>query len=177
MTSVFRSASGSAFVISEIDSPRPAAQCPARTNLFPIGFSPTTSRKTKKPQQGLFCFWRRGWDSNPRTVAGQRFSRPPLSTTQPPLRNLLDRACKALLQTLFVDVGAPCRRDSALWPPGQVASIADRGCWIPAKCHENIMFFKLLFVSGVIILSEPVGIADVYTWTQTSRETERILKP
>jgi len=39
------------------------------------------------------------------------------------------------------------------------------------------MFFKLLFISGVIILSEPVGIADVYTWTQASRETERILKP
>ena len=30
--------------------------------------------------------WRRGWDSNPRTLTGQRFSRPPLSTTQPPLR-------------------------------------------------------------------------------------------
>ena len=31
--------------------------------------------------------WRRGWDSNPRTLAGQRFSRPPLSTAQPPLRD------------------------------------------------------------------------------------------
>jgi site-specific DNA recombinase len=30
--------------------------------------------------------WRRGRDSNPRTLAGQRFSRPPLSTAQPPLR-------------------------------------------------------------------------------------------
>src|SRR5512142_2119410 len=30
--------------------------------------------------------WRRGWDSNPRALAGQRFSRPPLSTAQPPLR-------------------------------------------------------------------------------------------
>ena len=30
--------------------------------------------------------WRRGWDSNPRTPKGQRFSRPPLSTTQPPLQ-------------------------------------------------------------------------------------------
>src|SRR3569832_513218 len=30
-------------------------------------------------------YWRRGRDSNPRTLAGQRFSRPPLSTAQPPL--------------------------------------------------------------------------------------------
>ena len=30
--------------------------------------------------------WRRGWDSNPRAVARRRFSRPVLSTTQPPLR-------------------------------------------------------------------------------------------
>ena len=31
--------------------------------------------------------WRRGWDSNPRwTVNPRRFSRPVLSTTQPPLR-------------------------------------------------------------------------------------------
>ncbi len=29
--------------------------------------------------------WRRGRDSNPRTLTGQRFSRPPLSTAQPPL--------------------------------------------------------------------------------------------
>ena len=30
--------------------------------------------------------WRRGRDSNPRTVARQRFSRPPPSTTRPPLQ-------------------------------------------------------------------------------------------
>jgi hypothetical protein len=29
--------------------------------------------------------WRRGWDSNPRSLAGQRFSRPPQSTTLSPL--------------------------------------------------------------------------------------------
>src|SRR5262245_47067066 len=29
--------------------------------------------------------WRRGRDSNPRTLAGQRFSRPPPSTARPPL--------------------------------------------------------------------------------------------
>jgi hypothetical protein len=30
--------------------------------------------------------WRREWDSNPRTLAGRRFSRPVLSSTQPSLR-------------------------------------------------------------------------------------------
>ena len=34
----------------------------------------------------LLMLWRRGWDSNPRTVAGQRFSRPPDSATLAPLR-------------------------------------------------------------------------------------------
>src|SRR5690606_30184917 len=29
--------------------------------------------------------WRRGWDSNPRTLSGLRFSRPARSTTLPPL--------------------------------------------------------------------------------------------
>ncbi len=32
-------------------------------------------------------FWRRGRDSNPRDREAQRFSRPPHSTTLPPLRN------------------------------------------------------------------------------------------
>ena len=35
----------------------------------------------------LLVYWRRGGDSNPRTLAGQRFSRPPLSAAQPPLRH------------------------------------------------------------------------------------------
>jgi hypothetical protein len=54
----------------------------------PGGFCRTTRLPAnKKAPGGAFSFaWRRGWDSNPRTVAGQRFSRPPLSTTQPPLR-------------------------------------------------------------------------------------------
>ncbi len=30
--------------------------------------------------------WRRGRDSNPRTLAGRRFSRPVVSTAHPPLR-------------------------------------------------------------------------------------------
>ena len=43
--------------------------------------------KTKKGPQGpLFVLWRRARDSNPRTVSRQRFSRPPLSTTQPALQ-------------------------------------------------------------------------------------------
>ena len=33
--------------------------------------------------------WRREWDSNPRTVARRRFSKPVLSATQPSLRILL----------------------------------------------------------------------------------------
>jgi hypothetical protein len=53
----------------------------------PGGFCRTTPHHTyQRPHAGAFDMWRRGWDSNPRTVAGQRFSRPPLSTTQPPLR-------------------------------------------------------------------------------------------
>jgi hypothetical protein len=44
--------------------------------------------KIKKDHKGpfLLLIWRRARDSNPRTVARQRFSRPPLSTTQPALQ-------------------------------------------------------------------------------------------
>ena len=35
--------------------------------------------------------WRRGWDSNPRSREGQRFSRPPQSTTLSPLRTMDQR--------------------------------------------------------------------------------------
>ena len=41
--------------------------------------------KLKRGQKAPFLIWRRGRDSNPRTLASQWFSRPPLSTTQPPL--------------------------------------------------------------------------------------------
>ena len=46
------------------------------------------SKRTTSRWLSLFALqkWRRGRDSNPRTREGQRFSRPPLSTTQPPLR-------------------------------------------------------------------------------------------
>ncbi len=48
------------------------------------------SKRTTSRWLSLFALqkWRRGRDSNPRTLAGQRFSRPPLSTTQPPLQSL-----------------------------------------------------------------------------------------
>ena len=44
--------------------------------------------------------WRRGWDSNPRTVAHRRFSRPVLSSTQPPLRFLIE---EGTLYEVFTD--------------------------------------------------------------------------
>ncbi len=57
-----------------------------------MGFSPKGSNpldpNIKSPARGLYYVWRRGRDSNPRTVARQRFSRPPLSTTQPPLQTV-----------------------------------------------------------------------------------------
>ena len=45
---------------------------------------------------GSLVLWRRGWDSNPRTVAGQRFSRPPDSATLAPLRTRQDSSAKPL---------------------------------------------------------------------------------
>ncbi len=41
--------------------------------------------KKTSPYAKLVKFWRRDRDSNPRTLSGQRFSRPPLSTAQPSL--------------------------------------------------------------------------------------------
>src|SRR5690606_18915399 len=54
----------------------------------PLGFSSMLSIRHKKAGNYVpaFFLWRRGRDSNPRKVALQRFSRPPLSTAQPPLR-------------------------------------------------------------------------------------------
>ena len=47
------------------------------------------SKRTTSRWLSLFALqkWRRGRDSNPRTREGQRFSRPPRSTTPPPLLN------------------------------------------------------------------------------------------
>ena len=60
----------------------------AKTPLKHWGF--LKSKRTTSRWLSLFALqkWRRGRDSNPRTLAGQRFSRPPLSTTQPPLQCL-----------------------------------------------------------------------------------------
>ena len=56
---------------------------------------------------GFGRYWRRGWDSNPRILADQRFSRPPLSTTQPPLR----KRASILIINLTGDLPTrpPCR--------------------------------------------------------------------
>ena len=43
----------------------------------------------KSDKSDFFVNWRRVRDSNPRTLASQRFSRPPLSTTQPTLQYVM----------------------------------------------------------------------------------------
>ena len=69
-----------------------------RTHAFQacsFGHSDTSPRGARSsivlssgaPASHPVCWWRRGWDSNPRTpVRGQRFSRPSRSTTPAPLR-------------------------------------------------------------------------------------------
>ena len=58
----------------------------------PIYWAFYKNKKSRSSSDSLFALppWRRGRDSNPRTLAGQRFSRPPLSTTQPPLQKYDD---------------------------------------------------------------------------------------
>src|SRR5262245_48544651 len=46
---------------------------------------PGTGTLTKR-MRGERGAWRRGWDSNPRSLSTQRFSRAPPSTARPPLR-------------------------------------------------------------------------------------------
>ena len=50
--------------------------------------------EARKPGAGAWVRprsrWRRGWDSNPRSLSTQRFSRAPPSTARPPLRRLKD---------------------------------------------------------------------------------------
>ena len=43
--------------------------------------------------------WRRGWDSNPRSLATQRFSRAPPSTARPPLQRAQDSAARRTAST------------------------------------------------------------------------------
>ena len=51
-----------------------------------LSFFETTDRHGGRCDEGnTFLLWRRRWDSNPRTLAGLRFSRPAQSTALPPL--------------------------------------------------------------------------------------------
>ena len=59
-------------------SPGNAVRCPGFEHLAFFKNSPLTAGK---------LFWRKARDSNPRILAHQRFSRPPLSTAQPAFRN------------------------------------------------------------------------------------------
>ena len=58
-----------------------------RRNVDPR-FVSTTRECRHVPHRpgGGVTSWRRGWDSNPRSLSTQRFSRAPPSTTRPPLR-------------------------------------------------------------------------------------------
>ncbi len=79
-----RNAHGCAGAAKHIDvRERPPGQL-----VEPRGLSaPSLSSKSKRGllTETPFLIWRRARDSNPRTLSGQRFSRPPLSTTQPAL--------------------------------------------------------------------------------------------
>ena len=58
------------------------SHCTSRTGFNSL----TLSSKTDGLQKGPFCFWRRGWDSNPRrAISPCWFSRPVHSTALPPL--------------------------------------------------------------------------------------------
>ena len=61
-------------------------------------------KKKCKPRKCLIYtfYWRRDRDSNPGYLAVQRFSRPPQSTTLPPLQNFLS-------EVLFVESVAKVR--------------------------------------------------------------------
>ncbi len=55
-----------------------------RPSIFWGGRDGGQKRKSGLEAAGFLLFWRKGWDSNPRTVARRRFSRPVQSTTLPP---------------------------------------------------------------------------------------------
>ena len=64
------------------------ADRPHSQNTEPL---PDTMRRacrqlSQSPTHGVMVAWRRGWDSNPRSLSTQRFSRAPPSTARPPLR-------------------------------------------------------------------------------------------
>ena len=54
------------------------------SNRWVLAISTQKQKSRQIPDRGN-QIWRRGRDSNPGRVTPQRFSRPPLSTTQPPL--------------------------------------------------------------------------------------------
>ncbi len=60
-----------------------------------FGFYPDAKNDLERIPVGSSKVWRRGWDSNPRSLTGQRFSRPPDSAALAPLRirNLTDISC------------------------------------------------------------------------------------
>ena len=90
----------------------------AKTPLKHWGF--LKSKRTTSRWLSLFALrnWRRGRDSNPRTLAGQRFSRPPLSTTQPPLQNsshlIKHKRCEYYIKIFGSRVGCSCFRRRSL---------------------------------------------------------------
>ena len=71
----------------------PSGQSFAMLEPAPGGFVSSKSHSPSNKKGALFedpfFIWRRARDSNPRTVSRQRFSRPPLSTTQPALRKIV----------------------------------------------------------------------------------------
>lgn len=60
--------------------------------MYQVGRSAAACQATaisaENPVNNWVLTGRRGWDSNPRTLAGRRFSRPEPSTTRPPLQPL-----------------------------------------------------------------------------------------
>jgi hypothetical protein len=63
------------------------------------------SESPRRPREAARA-WRRGRDSNPRTPKGQRFSKPPLSSTQPPLRG-----ARQAVSVPLQDLPPRCRPD------------------------------------------------------------------
>ncbi len=53
-----------------------------------IGAPSSCYAEHRRSKDARWRQWRREWDSNPRTVARRRFSRPVLSSTQPSLRSI-----------------------------------------------------------------------------------------
>ena len=89
--------------------------------------------------------WRRGWDSNPRSLATQRFSRAPPSTARPPLQRAQDSAARrrphrAPAQGRARPVRALRAPASATEPPVQQAlEVEDRGVARRDQHHRDLV--------------------------------------